>query len=760
MNDERKPNRKKPRVTKKPSGPKARLPRKKRGRRATGSGAGPVIGFLDGALACAEVGLQIVPIVPGEKRPLIKDWVNRATTDPEQIKAWLKCWPEANVGVVTGHGSGVVVIDIDPRNGGDETLEALEVEHGPLTAGWETETGGGGRHLYFRVPEGVEVRCSAGLLGPGIDIRGEGGCVTVPPSRLKGGGLYRWINDTLSRGALTPLPEWVLAAIQKRTRGSGRSKIGPASSLGGVHEAGVRNSALTRLAGVLRCINTSEAAIRAALYAQNEIRCRPPLPADEVDAIVESILRYKPKADLVALNDPHRLADLTIDRRYTKRKYRMLAYHQGHWWIWEANHYRRTRPEAFRAMLNSLVRGQLDEDGWVKAVGSGLVTNVLEAMSGKLLLPEETEPNTWIGPKPRPGLGDVIAMENGLLSFDHLLKGRANPLCKPTPTWFSETCLPYPFEPEAECPGWLGFLEEVLPDPRARDLLQEFLGYCLTYDTSRHKFLILVGEGSNGKSVVTEVATQVLGDDNVSHIGLERFVDRFALAPMIGRLANIVSEIAVGRPVAEEILKAMASGDKIQVEFKYQSSFSVKPTARLIFATNELPRFADRSGGIWRRVLLLPFDVTIPPERQDPHLARTICETELPGIFNWAVDGLQRLHRNTLFTEPDASRRLLAQLRRESNPAREFLTDAYESTPDRTVPCRVVYGRYADWCRQQGLRPLTESQLGKEVKRVFPKSEHRQMREGGGRAYVYVGVGPRLPRTRRTKKARRRGRLP
>jgi Bifunctional DNA primase/polymerase, N-terminal len=144
------------------------------------------------ALSYAKRGIPVFPCEPGGKRPLTYNGFWEATTNLNRVKAWWGRWPDANVGVPTGKGSGLLVLDVDPRDGGPESLATLERENGPLPETARARTGGGGVHVFFRYPAEKEVRNSAGWLGPGLDVRGEGGYVLVPPSRTQ--GPYEWID--------------------------------------------------------------------------------------------------------------------------------------------------------------------------------------------------------------------------------------------------------------------------------------------------------------------------------------------------------------------------------------------------------------------------------------------------------------------------------------------------------------------------------------------------------------------------------------
>ena len=168
--------------------------------------------LLKAALSYARRGIPVFPCEPGGKRPLTYNGFWEATTDMRRIKAWWGRWPVANVGVPTGERSGLLVLDIDLRDGGPESLVALERENGPLPRTARARTGGGGVHVFFRYPAEKEVRNSAGWLGPGLDVRGEGGYVVVPPSRTQ--GVYEWIQRAPPAEAV-----WLLEHLSEENEG-------------------------------------------------------------------------------------------------------------------------------------------------------------------------------------------------------------------------------------------------------------------------------------------------------------------------------------------------------------------------------------------------------------------------------------------------------------------------------------------------------------------------------------------------------------
>jgi hypothetical protein len=174
--------------------------------------------LLKAALAYARRGIPVFPCEPGGKAPLTYNGFWDATTDSRRIGAWWARWPGANIGVPTGERSGLVVLDVDPRDGGPESLAGLERATGPLPETAKARTGGGGMHVFFRYPAGEVVRNSTGRLGPGLDVRGEGGYVVVPPSRTR--GAYEWLDRAPPAGSA-----WLLGCLREEPSRSGEGRL-------------------------------------------------------------------------------------------------------------------------------------------------------------------------------------------------------------------------------------------------------------------------------------------------------------------------------------------------------------------------------------------------------------------------------------------------------------------------------------------------------------------------------------------------------
>jgi hypothetical protein len=230
--------------------------------------------LLEFALRYARAGFKVMPVKPRDKVPLTKHGAHDATSDPEQVLKWWAQWPNANIGITLG---GLVVVDIDPRNGGDASNLPHEL---PITC--FARSGGGGSHHLYRSPDGVRYDAHPAT---GIDVKaGPGVYIVVEPSIHPSGQKYCWLDETEPWAMQpAPAPEWLKKREQQATSA-------PASH-GSIAEGG-RNDSLARMAGSMRRRGMTQEAIEAALLVENTIRCSPPLQREEVQRIASSVSRY------------------------------------------------------------------------------------------------------------------------------------------------------------------------------------------------------------------------------------------------------------------------------------------------------------------------------------------------------------------------------------------------------------------------------------------------------------------------------------
>lgn len=413
-----------------------------------------------------------------------------------------------------------------------------------------------------------------------------------------------------------------------------------------------------------------------------------------------------------------------------------LRFHQGEFFRHNGRKYQAWAEKDIRApVIQFLDRNYIH-------LKTSVTSNVIDCLKSECNVFDTLERPVWLGDGDKGP--NVLPVANGLLDIDAAVAGDPGALRPHTPEYFDTICLSYNYDPKATCPRW----QDIVAENVGRDLelfhvIQEVLGYCLIRSTYEQRFVMLYGDGGGGKSTILAGMTATLGSENVSSVPLERFGDKYSLHGMLGKLANIAAEIGEVDKVAEGHLKSLTSGDPMTFERKYHQPFTAIPTARLIFSTNNLPRITDRSGGVWRRLLLIPFNQVVPPEKRIKGLDKEEWwkeSGELPGMLNWALAGLKRLREQGGFTHSEACEAARNEYRQECNPAAIFLREQYREDSHSEVLKADVFAHYLAWCEAANYRPLTDGNFAKEVPRTFPMVKDSRVRRDGGRVRIWEGM--------------------
>jgi len=321
-------------------------------------------------------------------------------------------------------------------------------------------------------------------------------------------------------------------------------------------------------------------------------------------------------------------------------------------------------------------------------------------------------------PKPTPPKGVVLMnFQNGTLEIG---KGK-QVLRHPSPNDFLTYQLPYAYDPTATAPLFQKFLHRVQPEEKCRTILAEYLAYVFvkTSTLKLEKVLLLYGTGANGKSVFFDVSKAIFGEENVSSYSLQSLTDSSGYyRSLLGKvLLNYASEIN-GR-LETQYFKALASGEDLEARQPYGLPFVLRDYAKLIFNCNELPGEVEHTHAYFRRFLIIPFSETIPDAEQDKELSRKIIEAELPGIFNWVLDGLNRLLAQKRFTESDAAARQLEDFKRLSDNVRCFIEDeSFAPSNEKKLPLKELYGLFRDYCRDNGAMPCALRKFAERLRHL------------------------------------------
>lgn len=450
-------------------------------------------------------------------------------------------------------------------------------------------------------------------------------------------------------------------------------------------------------------------------------------------------------------DDPQRLARVNLDA-YQEDHNGRLVYWCDEWLKWKDGRYRKIainelRSKVWAAVRQEFERGwrerkQTGEDKPVKKVTKALVSNVVGAMESMCSIPFSIPMACWLPDRTQP---HYVSATNGILDLGAVFAGDDDFLLDHTPEWFSTFRLSYPFDPEADCPLWLRFISSAMENDKERiDILQEWAGYLLTSTNYLQKFMVFQGEGGNGKTVFFAAMEAMLGKENVGHVALEKFSGQFDLGTTIGKSLNICNDVGEVDRVAEAELKQFSGGDAMQFDRKNRDPLTLVPTAKLMLSWNRAPNFRDRSSGLWRRMVPIPFNYSPDPEaivRRMDNPDWWVEQDEASGILLWAIAGLARLREQGHFTRSIVSERALDEMRMHANPTLEFLTDYVESSPGSKISKLHLYELYQHFCQKTGNKfVLTQQRFGKEVSAIFPGSGVGKISIGNERVNAYTEI--------------------
>ena len=308
----------------------------------------------------------------------------------------------------------------------------------------------------------------------------------------------------------------------------------------------------------------------------------------------------------------------------------------------------------------------------------------------------------------------LVNVRNGLLDI------RDMSFKEHTPSYLSTVQLNVEYNPQVDCPQFKKFLNEVL-DCKLIPLVQEIVGYLLTTNTASQKAFVFWGPARTGKSTLLWVVEYLLlGKKNVSNIHWQEIGDKFKTAELLGKLANVFSDLPSKSIDDTGIFKVVTGEDYLMAEKKNKNPFKFKPFARLVFSCNELPRnYVDRTEGFYRRLIIVPFNRQIEKNKIDKALKYKF-QREKEGILNWALEGLKRLYENNFeFSENELTDGVKKEYKRENNNVISFVEECCEL--DGLFSCsRIeIYEAYKEFCVEAGLKALSQIKFNKELEGNF-----------------------------------------
>ncbi len=368
------------------------------------------------------------------------------------------------------------------------------------------------------------------------------------------------------------------------------------------------------------------------------------------------------------------------------------------------------------------------------------IANVLEALKAIGHIAEGVQPPVWLqGAETTPiNAGEVVALENGIFTLS------TRQLRAHTPELFEQHVLPFAYDPLATTPTrWLRFLDELWgEDEESKTTLAEWLGYVLSSDTSLQKMYLLVGPKRSGKGTIARVLTGLLGVHNTAAPTLAALTQNFGLQPLVGKPLAVISDARLGvradNMVAVERLLSISGEDVLTIDRKYRDPWTGRLPTRFMILTNELPRFSDSSGALASRFVISILRTSFYG-RENPKLTAELLK-EAPGIFNWALEGLDRLRGRGYFLLPASAREAQRHLEDLASPVSAFVRDRCRTGPDLVVGKDELWTAWKDWCADEGMHPSTKALFVRNLRSALPSARQIRPRDGEKRRHEITGI--------------------
>ena len=619
--------------------------------------------------------LSVIPL--NGKRPIVGEWSKYCDTLPteQKVSEWISEFPRSNIGLCMGEASGLVALDVDIEN--DEKLVNLIKDIFPASMackkshkGWTWFYKWTGQRKSVITFQGFGI----------IDVLGSGSQCMLPPSfHEKLNGPCTWDGPPLHQ-CLDELEEfnddWVIR-MQEVLNSLGKG-IKPHSGPSG------RNNALKGLVSAMLSRGESvEKVVQEVIYQDKKWFNKKGLFADK------SEFGGKANPELNAFNFVTNIAKSVATFRISEGKSAfakkdepdMSAYPNkdtGFYKVTEKGdqpQYNELKDYVINTMnfTSTDMSNYIYRNNYYKVISPIGVDLLIRDLTNKKALGYSL--NNF-----RKALITDAYKEEDELVYDERLEGLLNvgngmldikskKLRKHDPDYFFTYKLDHSYDPHADCPKWKAYLENIFEDnPELVDISAEIFGYCiLGGDPFIHKAFVLLGTGGNGKSTWLSVLQELIGKRNFSSVSMKLIDKPFSAVQIQNKLCNITDE-SPKSIIDSEAFKAITGGGYITAAFKGRDEFTFKPNCRLLFSANHMPKFNDSSAGMLRRFYFIPFNKSFLGRKAKKGIHLEFMD-ELPGILNWALEGLERLlsRPGQDLPEIDAQRDLMSEYRQQDD---------------------------------------------------------------------------------------------
>jgi putative DNA primase/helicase len=467
---------------------------------------------------------------------------------------------------------------------------------------------------------------------------------------------------------------------------------------------------------------------------------------ENMDAITES-MREDGEVVVPPPTNPLGVARQFVAENHTCPLGATIVAHRGLFYTWAETHWIEIAGSDVRAHLYHWLE---DAEYWTAGTEKKppelvpfhptrhKVADVVDALAGAEHVAADVEPPCWRDNEPPWGADQIVAMRNGLLARS------TRSLYPHSPLLFNHHVLPFEFDPKATSPTiWHRFLRELWSDDdETIATLQEVMGYVIGGGTEQQKLFGLIGPRRSGKGTILRVLTALLGRENVAGPTLSALATQFGLASLIAKPLAAISDARLGKQrdsfVGVERLLAISGEDTISVPRKYKDDWTGRLPTRFLLLSNELPAFNDASATIASRFILLIFKNSFYG-RENTKLTEELL-VELPGIFNWCLEGLDRLSERGAFLQPEASSASIRHLEDLASPVSAFIRDRCVLAKDATVAKDDVWNAWKTWAEDAGITKGTKDVLLRDLRAVDPGVTSTRPTVDTKRVYMLAGL--------------------
>lgn len=333
-----------------------------------------------------------------------------------------------------------------------------------------------------------------------------------------------------------------------------------------------------------------------------------------------------------------------------------------------------------------------------------------------------------------------INTKNGLLNW------KTGELLDHTPDRISTIQLAVKYNPKANDPNVLKFIKSVVPEDCINTLF-EMVGYFLIPKTDKEKSFMLVGEGSNGKSVFIDMLDALIGESNISKLSLEDITNsnmKFRVAELEGKLINTFADISHKQVEDSAAFKILTSGESLTVEHKFKQPKKFKPFARLLFSANNIPSSADVSDGYFRRWEIIPFPNKFSSangnkRKKEELIAELTSEEAKSTLLNYALEGLRRLYKNDGFTQAETLKKQKEDFMKKSDNILSFIEECCEFNSSAKASTKELFDTYKAYCKDNDFKPYAMNKFIQSLQDKYSLSK-KKLTIGSGRKMGFEGI--------------------